>query len=127
MVFVTHKPLGVTVFQNSDFLRLLKKKSEFSSLRDLPQMSFSAKFMGGKSFQNFIDFGTVNKGSIIISTPFLRASFMVEALWWSFWGNSYTDCVLVHYTPQDLHDNNFLVMFSMSLISWITHQSLSIN
>lgn len=68
MVFVTHKPLGVTVFQNSDFLRLLKKKSEFSSLRDLPQMSFSAKFMGGKSFQNFIDFGTVNKGSWICTS-----------------------------------------------------------
>ena len=56
---ITHRSLGVTMFQNSDFLRLLKK-SQFSSPWDLSQMSFTAKFMGEKRVQNCMDFRTVD-------------------------------------------------------------------
>lgn len=54
--YILYRKLGVTVFQNSNFLKDYLKKSHFSSHQDLPQMSFSAKFMEEKIFQNFNGF-----------------------------------------------------------------------
>lgn len=57
-----HYALYISLWEKMCFrIQIDYKESQFSSLHDLSQVSFSAKFMEKNNFQNVMDFRTVDK------------------------------------------------------------------